>query len=136
MRLAGVWLQQGKPVVQSSLQASFSVSADMLGRCSGLALLPLQILSLAYRLFPRKTVQAILRSFAQQTLDKTLKSPPRLPSDDTQWTETVGVCWWWWGNLSWVLACCCYMRQTGFVQTLMRALFALEHRSTFWLPNC
>lgn len=82
MRLSGVWLQQGKPVVQSSLQASFSVSADMSGGCSGLALLPLQILSLARRLFPRRTVQAILRSLGQQTSDKTLQSPPRLPSDD------------------------------------------------------
>ncbi|XP_021269297.1 tetratricopeptide repeat protein 16 isoform X2 [Numida meleagris] len=45
-----------------------------------------KILSLARHLFPRKTVQAILRSetgrLAQQTLDKILQCPPRLPSDD------------------------------------------------------
>ncbi|XP_042686732.1 tetratricopeptide repeat protein 16 isoform X1 [Centrocercus urophasianus] len=41
-----------------------------------------KILSLARRLFPRRTVQAILRSLGQQTSDKTLQSPPRLPSDD------------------------------------------------------
>eukprot|EP00076_Gallus_gallus_P010862 XP_004945874.1 tetratricopeptide repeat protein 16 [Gallus gallus] len=41
-----------------------------------------KILSLAHLLFPRKTVQAILRSFARQTLDETLQSPPRLPYDD------------------------------------------------------
>ncbi|XP_050570611.1 tetratricopeptide repeat protein 16 [Cygnus atratus] len=53
-----------------------------------------EILSLTHHLFPRKTVQAILRSetghLAQETLEKTLQSPPEPPvSADDAWCDST-----------------------------------------------
>lgn len=72
---------------------SFSVRAGTSGGHPGLVLLPLQILSLTHHLFPRTTVQPILRSetgrLTQETLEKTLQSPPEptILADDT-WCDS------------------------------------------------